>query len=185
MYVRRWLTASPSGRRRARSRRTALRAATAAGSPARNASSSRLKTCKVRWRTCIGSVPARPGRVVVLVRRCDCCWCKRPYARDRTWPLLGTNRAGGRRASRQAGRGRGTPHYLRAHRGSTLPGPHDILKRRASYCSSASRSSFPSFEAISAIVPVVRCTSTTMLFFLGFCCTISHASHRPPFVSTA
>ena len=33
--------------------------------------------------------------------------------------------------------------------------------------------------------PVVRCTSTRMLFFLGVSCTISHASHRPPFVNTA
>ena len=51
--------------------------------------------------------------------------------------------------------------------------------------SSASRCSFSKLEASSAISPVVRWTSTTMLSFLGFCGTISHASHRPPFVSTA
>ena len=61
----------------------------------------------------------------------------------------------------------------------------DTLGSHPTSCPSASRCSRPSVAAISAIVPVVRCTSTTMLFFLGLCCTISHASHRPPFVSTA
>ena len=70
---------------------------------------------------------------------------------------------------------------LRHQRSIRLAVPAPYL----SYCSSTSRRSFAKVKAISAISPVVRCTSRTMLSFLGFCCTISHASQRPPFVSTA
>ena len=66
-----------------------------------------------------------------------------------------------------------------------ITGLHCTTAPYLTYCSSASRCSFPKIEAIFAISPVVKCTSTTMLSFLGFWGTISHASHRPPFVSTA
>lgn len=60
--------------------------------------------------------------------------------------------------------------------------------RPASYLSSRSSTSLRSFRRVAAncaILPVAMCTSKRMLSFLGLCGTISHASHRPPFVSTA
>ena len=77
-------------------------------------------------------------------------------------------------------RGYGQPPTVSAKNASRHPGLLSLLIVRVH-----PRCSFRKFEAISAIFPVVTCTSTAMLSLLGVCCTISHASHRPPFVSTA
>ena len=102
-----------------------------------------------------------------------------------------------RRSSRQR-RGRSTPfttapHFppvvfppsrrqRQSHRRLAADG---VCRARVPYPSSTSRRSLPKVSAISAISPVATCTSAITLSFLGLRCTISHASHRPPFVNTA